>query len=206
VAVEGIRELARVLGTGNRRRRCLDRRAAGTLEREPRGAGCGGDPEAVQHLGGQRVVRSHPEDVRRVVVRDERVDELEHPLDRSSIHCDEPVTDEGLVAGVDDEDAVREAVQPYRIEVQRAHVSRVAGEEAGVAVAWPEGSDDPQDPDEQLVTRDRRGAYGELVHLGPKAGLRDAPEGRRVDLLDRRAQIADVVGECHLGGGSGLRR
>ncbi len=201
VPVQRIGELSRVLRAWHRRQRDVRALPSATLERELGRSRRVDDPEAVEHLRRERVVRSHAARVRRVVVRNQGVDQLEHTLDRDPVDRDEPVTHERPVHRVHDEDAVGEPIQANRIEMQRPHVAGIPGEEAGVPVARPERGDDPKDADEELVPRDARRAPGQRLHLGLEPPPRDAAEGRGMNLLDRRAEVAHV-----LGGGGGCGR
>ena len=94
MAEERIRERGRVLRRGNGRQRDVDALAVGLLERELGRFDAVRDSEAVEHLGGEQVVRRQPAEVRGVVARDQRLDELEHPLDRHALDRDETVPDE----------------------------------------------------------------------------------------------------------------
>ena len=75
-----------------------------------------------------------------------------------------------------------------------------------MSVARAEERDHPHEPDEELVAREAGGALRQRCHLGLEALPRDAPERRRMDLLDRGAELADVVGEGDRSGRTGLRR
>ena len=71
---------------------------------------------------------------------------------------------------------------------------RIAREEPRVPVPRAEQRDKPKHTDEQLVAREARSAPRERVHLGLEALPRDAPKRVRVNLLDRSAELANVVG------------
>ncbi len=135
-----------------------------------------GDPEAVEHLGGEQVVRRQPAKVRGVVARDERLDELEHPLGRNALDRDETVPDERRVGRVDDDHAVGEVVQAHGVEVELSRVCRIAGKEPRMPVARAERGDDAQHPDEELVAGDGRGALRERADVGLEPLARHAPE------------------------------
>ena len=166
---------------------------------------CLGDTETVEHLGREHVVGCHPKGVPRVVGGYERPDELENAVDRNALDRDQPATDERRVPGVDDIDAVREVVEANRIEMQRLAVPRVAGEETRMAVARSEERDDPQDPDEELVARDRRCSLRQVVHLGPEALARDAAERSGWSISIEAAELAHVVRGRRRCGGPGVR-
>ena len=83
-------------------------------------------------------MRRHPTQVRVVVARHERLHPLEGLRDGHPLDGDEARAHERAVDGVDDVHAVRELVQPQRVQVQLACMRRIAREETGVPVAWAE--------------------------------------------------------------------
>ena len=165
-----------------------------------------GDSEAVEHLGGEQVVRRQPAKVRRVVARDERLDEIEDSLDRHVLDRNETVPDERSVGRVDDIHAIGEVVQAHGVEVKLSRVCRIAGKEPRMPVSRAERGDDAQHPHEELVRGDARGLLREGADVGLELLARHAPEGVGVDLRDLRAELADVVGGGDGSGGTGLRR
>ena len=164
------------------------------------------DPEPVEHLGAEQEVRREPAEVRRVVAWHERLDSGERRLDRHALDRDEATPHERGVGRVDDVQPVRERVQPERVQMELARMGRVAGEEPGVPVPRAEERDDPHDADEELVLRERRGAPRERAHLGLEPLARDAAERVRVNLLDRLAELTNVVCRRRRGGRTGLPR
>ena len=164
------------------------------------------DSEAVEHLGGEQVVRRQPAKVRRVVARDERLDELEHALDRNALDRDETVPDERSVGRVDDMHAVGEVVEAHGVEVELSRVGRIAGKEPRMSVSRAERGDDAQHPDKELVLGDARRALREGADVGLELLARHAPERVGMDLRDLRAELADVVRGGDGSGGTGLRR
>ena len=147
-----------------------------------------GDPETVEHLGGQREVRRQSAEVRVVVARDERLDELEDLRDRRSVDRDETAADERRVRGVDD--------------VQRRPRSRTGGAGTGGAREYA-----PDRPGRAPCARSagraarssrstrraaRRGRGSERAARARRPPLealrRDAPKRARVNLLDRRGR------------------
>ncbi len=83
---------------------------------------------------------------------------------------------------------------------------RIARKEPRVPVAGSEERDHPQHPDEQLVARHARRAPRKGVHLGLEPPARDAAKRVGMDLLDRRAELVDVLRERRRSGGTSLRR
>ena len=128
MAEERIRESRRVLRRGDGRQDDVDALAVGLLERELCRFDAVRDSEAVEHLGGEQVVRRQPAKVRRVVARDERLDELEDLLDRHVLYRHETIPDERSVGRVDDVHAVGEVVQAHGVEVELLRVGRIARE------------------------------------------------------------------------------
>ena len=180
--------------------------AVGLLERELGRFDAVDDSEAVEHLGGEQVVRRQPAKVRGVVARDEWLDELEDPLGRHALDRDETIPDERPVGRVDDGHAVDEVVQTHGVEVELSRVGRIARKEPRVPVSRPERGDDAQHSDEELVARDARGALREGAHVGLETLARHAPERVGVDPRDLRAELANVVRRGDVSGGTGLRR
>ena len=88
MAVERVVELRDVARGAEGRKRNVELLPVRAGEREGRRVAVG-DPEAVEHLGGQREVRREAAEVRVVVARDERLDEIEDLRDRRSVDRDE---------------------------------------------------------------------------------------------------------------------
>ena len=167
VPVQRIGELSRVLRAWHRRQRDVRALPAATLERELGRSRRVDDPEAVEHLRRERVVRSHAARVRRVVVRHQRVDQLEahaRPGPRRSRRAGHP--------------RAPRRPRPRRRRRRRtdtgesdtdAAAARCAGSPGKRPVCplrGPSERDDPKDADEELVPRDARRAPGQRLHLG----------------------------------------
>ncbi len=140
-------------------------------------------------------------------MRDERPHELEEPPDRHPRDRDEPRPHQAVLAGlVDDEEAVREVVEPERVEVDLAAVPRVEREEAGVPVPDAGERRDAHEADEELVVAQARRAPGEPLDLGPEARAGDVPEESGVRRLERLAERPHVPGGARRRRRRGVRR
>ena len=150
-------------------------------------------------------MRRQPAEVRVVVARDERLDEIEDLRDRRSVDRNEATADERRIHGVHDVEPVRKVVEAERVQVELPGMRRIAREEPRVPVPRAEQCDEPKDTDEQLVAGEARRAPREPVHFRLEALLRNAPKRVRVNLLDRPTELANVVGGRDRRGRSSLR-
>jgi hypothetical protein len=103
--------------------------------------------------------------------------------------------DEALpsLLAADDVRPVRELVEPERVEVQRAPVSRVEREDPRVTIARAHERNEPHQLDEELVWREAPRPMREAVDLRVKPTLRDVPVGARMLALEPFRDRADVV-------------
>jgi hypothetical protein len=147
-------------------------------------------PSPVEHLGDEREVRHLRAEVRLVVVRDQRADEPRDALERHTGDRDETLS---CVLTADDVRSVRELVEPERVEVQRAPVSRGEREDPRVTVARADERNEPHELDEELVRREALSPLREAVDLRVKPTSRDVPVGARVLALEPFRDRADVV-------------
>ena len=150
-------------------------------------------------------MRREAAEVRVVVARHERLDEIEDLRDRRSVDRDETTADERRVRGVHDVEPVGEVVEAKRVQMILASVRRIAREEPRVPVPRAEERDEPEHTDEQLVAGEARRPPCEPVHFRLEALFGDAPKRVRVNLLDRAAELANIVGGRAGSGRSSLR-
>ena len=144
-------------------------------------------------------------EVRVVVARHERLDEIEDLRDRRSVDRNEATADERGVRGVHDVEPVRKVVETEWVQVELPGMRRIAREEPRVPVPRAEQRDEPKHTDEQLVAGEARSAPREPVHFRLEALFRNAPKRVRVNLLDRPTELADIVGGRDGSGRSSLR-
>ena len=162
--------------------------------------------QTFEHLGNEREVRREPSDVGRIVMGHERADELEDTPERRTVDRNKAAADDTKIACfVDDEDPVREVVEPQRIEMQLVAMAGIEREQSRVPVPRAERCDDSEQLDEQLVPRKRRGASRKIVDLGLELLARDAAERIRMNGLDRLGDEANVTRGVGRRGWSGVR-
>ena len=144
-------------------------------------------------------MRREPAQVRRVVAWDERLDPIEPVSIGMPSIATRLVRTSARVDRVHDVQAVRERVQPERIQCSSRVCDGSPGKSPVCPLRGPRSAMIRMSADEELVPRDARRAPRERAHLGLEPLPRDAAVRRRMNLLDRRAELTDVVSERSTG-------